>query len=162
MKKAIYPGTFDPITNGHIDIIKRALNIFDHIILAISNNSSNKKTLFKANERVNLAKRVFHQTKNIEVFIFDGLMVNFAKKYKVNAIIRGLRNISDFNYELKLAYMNRHINPNLESVFFIPSAESSFISSSLIKDIARYKGEFKDFLPLIIYRAMLKKYKKNK
>lgn len=157
MKKAIYPGTFDPITNGHIDILTRALKIFDYIVLAIPNKST-KKPLFNVNERVKLLKKVTYKIKNVEVFSFDGLMINFAKKYKISAIVRGLRNISDFSYELKLAYMNRHISPQLESVFFIPSAKISFISSSLIKDIARCKGDFQDFIPSIIYQAMIKKY----
>lgn len=160
--KIIYPGTFDPITNGHIDIIKRASKIFNKIILAISCNI-NKHPIFSLNERIFLAKEVTSNINSvIEVTSFDGLIVDFAKKKKVQIIIRGLRDIFDFNYELKLAYMNKCISPKIESIFFLSSSKNFFISSSLIKDIFKHQGNIKNFIPNIVYKALLKKFQNKK
>lgn len=154
--KAIYPGTFDPMTHGHLDLLTRASKMFDHLILAIASSSS-KQPLFSFEERVALAKQVTAHLGNVEVLGFSELMVDFAAHQKANILVRGLRAVSDFEYELQLANMNRHLMPGLESVFLMPSQKWSFISSSLIKDVARHGGDVTPFLPQAIAAALVKK-----
>lgn len=154
--KAIYPGTFDPMTNGHLDIVTRAALMFDHIVLAIAASPS-KKPMFSLQERVSLAQQVTAHLDNVEVIGFSDLMANFAKAQQANVLVRGLRAISDFEYELQLAHMNRHLLPTLESVFLMPSEEFSFISSSLMKEVARHQGDVKAFLPAPVYQALMAK-----
>lgn len=151
--KAIYPGTFDPMTNGHLDIVTRAGLMFDHILLAVAASPS-KKPLFSLQERVALATEVTAHLDNVEVVGFSDLMANFAKAQQANVLVRGLRAVSDFEYELQLAHMNRHLLSTLESVFLMPSEEYSFISSSLVKEVARHGGEVKAFLPEPVYQAL--------
>ncbi|MBK0004020.1 pantetheine-phosphate adenylyltransferase [Erwinia sp. S38] len=151
--KAIYPGTFDPMTNGHLDIVTRAALMFDHIVLAVAASPS-KKPMFTLEERVALATEVTAHLGNVEVIGFSDLMANFAKAQQANVLVRGLRAVSDFEYELQLAHMNRHLLPTLESVFLMPSEEYSFISSSLMKEVARHGGEVKAFLPAPVYLAL--------
>lgn len=151
--KAIYPGTFDPMTNGHLDIVTRAALMFDHIVLAVAASPS-KKPMFTLEERVALATEVTAHLGNVEVVGFSDLMANFAKTQQANVLVRGLRAVSDFEYELQLAHMNRHLLPTLESVFLMPSEEYSFISSSLMKEVARHGGEVKAFLPAPVYLAL--------
>ncbi|MBM7345793.1 pantetheine-phosphate adenylyltransferase [Pantoea coffeiphila] len=151
--KAIYPGTFDPMTNGHLDIVTRAALMFDHIVLAVAASPS-KKPMFTLEERVALATEVTTHLGNVEVIGFSDLMANFAKAQQANVLVRGLRAVSDFEYELQLAHMNRHLLPTLESVFLMPSEEYSFISSSLMKEVARHGGEVKAFLPAPVYQAL--------
>lgn len=151
--KAIYPGTFDPMTNGHLDIVTRAALMFDHIVLAVAASPS-KKPMFTLEERVALATEVTAHLGNVEVIGFSDLMANFAKAQQANVLVRGLRAVSDFEYELQLAHMNRHLLPTLESVFLMPSEEYSFISSSLMKEVARHGGEVKAFLPAPVYQAL--------
>ena len=150
--RAIYPGTFDPITCGHIDILERASKMFDHILLAIA-NSSRKNPMFTLDERVALAKDVCAHIPNVEVTGFSELMANFAKKQNANVLIRGVRSVADFEYEWQLANMNRHFAQDLESVFLLPSQNLSFVSSSLIKDVA--------FLPESVAQAMMQKLGKS-
>ena len=151
--KAIYPGTFDPMTNGHLDIVTRAALMFDHIILAVAASPS-KKPMFSLEERVALASEVVAHLPNVEVVGFSDLMANFAKAQQANVLVRGLRAVSDFEYELQLAHMNRHLMPTLESVFLLPSEAWSFISSSLMKEVARHGGEVQAFLPAPVYEAL--------
>lgn len=151
--KAIYPGTFDPMTNGHLDIVTRAALMFDHIVLAVAASPS-KKPLFSLEERVALASEVVAHLPNVEVVGFSDLMANFAKAQQANVLVRGLRAVSDFEYELQLAHMNRHLMPTLESVFLMPSEAYSFISSSLMKEVARHGGEVQAFLPAPVYEAL--------
>ena len=151
--KAIYPGTFDPMTNGHLDIVTRAALMFDHIILAVAASPS-KKPMFSLEERVALASEVVAHLPNVEVVGFSDLMANFAKAQQANVLVRGLRAVSDFKYELQLAHMNRHLMPTLESVFLMPSEAWSFISSSLMKEVARHGGEVQAFLPAPVYEAL--------
>lgn len=151
--KAIYPGTFDPMTNGHLDIVTRAALMFDHIVLAVAASPS-KKPLFSLDERVALASEVTAHLPNVEVVGFSDLMANFARAQQANVLVRGLRAVSDFEYELQLAHMNRHLLPTLESVFLMPSEAYSFISSSLMKEVARHGGEVKAFLPEPVYLAL--------
>lgn len=154
--KAIYPGTFDPLTNGHLDIVTRAALMFDHVILAIAASPS-KKPMFTLDERVELATQVTSHLKNVEVIGFSDLMANFAKTQSANVLVRGLRAVSDFEYEMQLANMNRHLLPTLESVFMMPSKEWSFISSSLVKEVARHGGDITPFLPQKITQALMEK-----
>lgn len=154
--KAIYPGTFDPLTNGHLDLLARASRLFDHLVLAIAASPS-KNTLFSLGERVALAQQATQHLKNVEVVGFSDLMVHFAQQQQANVLIRGLRAISDFEYELQLAKMNTHLMPTLESVFLMPSEEWSFISSSLVKEVARHGGDVSHFLPESIGTALEQK-----
>lgn len=154
--KAIYPGTFDPLTNGHLDLVTRASLMFETVILAIA-ASPHKKTLFSLDERVALAKQATSHLANVEVIGFSSLMANFAKEHHANVLVRGLRAVSDFEYETQLASMNRHLMPTLESVFLMPSKEWSFISSSLVKEVARHGGDITPFLPAHITQALLER-----
>ncbi|MBB6117613.1 pantetheine-phosphate adenylyltransferase [Rahnella inusitata] len=154
--KAIYPGTFDPMTNGHLDIVTRAALMFDHVILAIA-ASPGKKPMFTLDERVALATQVTSHLNNVEVIGFSDLMANFAKAQGANVLVRGLRAVSDFEYEMQLANMNRHLLPTLESVFMMPSKEWSFISSSLVKEVARHGGDITPFLPQEVTQALMEK-----
>ncbi|MEB5752111.1 pantetheine-phosphate adenylyltransferase [Leclercia adecarboxylata] len=156
--KAIYPGTFDPVTNGHIDIVTRAASMFDTVILAIAASPS-KKPLFDLDERVALAKAATAHLSNVEVVGFSDLMANFARAQQANILIRGLRAVADFEYEMQLAHMNRHLMPELESVFLMPSKEWSFISSSLVKEVARHAGDVTHFLPASVHQALMDKLK---
>lgn len=154
--KAIYPGTFDPITNGHVDIITRAACMFDKVIMAIA-ASPGKKPLFSLDERVEMARQATAHLANVEVVGFSDLMANFARDQQANILIRGLRAVADFEYEMQLAQMNRHLMPDLESVFLMPSKEWSFISSSLVKEVARHHGDVTHFLPAHVHQALLAK-----
>ncbi|KKY84338.1 pantetheine-phosphate adenylyltransferase [Leclercia pneumoniae] len=158
LKRAIYPGTFDPITNGHIDIVTRAASMFDQVILAIAASPS-KKPLFDLDERVALAESATAHLPNVEVVGFSDLMANFARTQQANILIRGLRAVADFEYEMQLAHMNRHLMPELESVFLMPSKEWSFISSSLVKEVARHAGDVTHFLPENVHQALLARLK---
>lgn len=154
--KAIYPGTFDPITNGHLDIVTRASAMFDKVLLAIAASPS-KKPMFSLDERVALARDALSHLPNVEVVGFSDLMANFARAQQANILIRGLRAVADFEYEMQLAHMNRHLMPELESVFLMPSKEWSFISSSLVKEVARHDGDVAHFLPPAVYQALMDK-----
>jgi len=152
--KAIYPGTFDPITLGHLDIVTRAAQMFEHIVVAIAASPS-KKPLFTLDERVEMAREVTSHLSNVEVVGFSDLMANFAKAQNANVLVRGLRAVSDFEYELQLAQMNRHLLPTLESVFLMPSEGFSFVSSSLVKEVARHAGDVQAFLPAVVHQVLL-------
>lgn len=152
-KHAIYPGTFDPMTNGHLDLVTRAASMFDHVILAIAASPS-KKPMFTLEERVTLATQVTAHLPNVEVLGFSELMAHFAQHQNAHILVRGLRAVSDFEYEMQLANMNRHLMPTLESVFLMPSKEWSFISSSLVKEVARHGGDIAPFVPEQIAQAL--------
>lgn len=154
--RAIYPGTFDPITNGHIDILTRASRMFDDVILAIA-ASPHKKTMFTLEERVALAQQATTHLEKVQVTGFSDLMANFARAQNANILVRGLRTSGDFEYEMQLAHMNRHLMPELESVFLMPAKEWSFISSSLVKEVARHQGDVSHFLPAHVHQALLEK-----
>jgi len=155
--KAIYPGSFDPITNGHLDIIKRSLKIFQHLIIAVAINPY-KKPLFSLDERVEMIKDVTKGFKNITVDKFDGLLVDYAKKVKCNIIIRGLRVISDFEYEFQMALTNKKLNNNIEIIYMMPSEEYIYLSSSMIKEIYMLGRDVSEFVPKVVIQY-LKKYK---
>ncbi|AGH72175.1 pantetheine-phosphate adenylyltransferase [Edwardsiella piscicida] len=153
-RTAIYPGTFDPLTNGHLDIVTRAAHMFDRVILAIA-ASPGKRPLFTLEERVAMAREVTTHLANVEVQGFSELMAHFAQRQRANILVRGLRAVSDFEYELQLANMNRHLMPTLESVFLMPAEAWSFISSSLVKEVARHGGDVDAFLPEPVARALM-------
>lgn len=144
---AIYPGTFDPITNGHSDLVQRASRIFDRVILAVTvGESGSKKPFFSAEERVLLAKDVLEGMANVEVIQFDGLLVDFVQKQQAQVILRGLRAVSDFEYEFQLASMNRHLDEKIETLFLTPAEQYSYISSSLVREIAVLGGDVSPFV----------------
>ena len=155
-KKAIYPGTFDPVTNGHADLIERAAKLFDKVIVSIASNPS-KQPLFSLEERVEFIKQVTAHLDNVEVIGFTGLLAEFARNQGAQVLIRGLRAVSDFEYEFQLANMNRRLNRDLESVFMTPSEENSFISSTLVKEVALHKGSVKDFCHPVVIEALHQK-----
>lgn len=151
--RVIYPGTFDPITNGHLDLIERAARMFDDVIVGIAASPS-KQPLFDLNERVALTQTVTAHLSNVSVVGFSGLLVNFAKQYQANILVRGLRAVSDFEYEFQLANMNRRLMPELESVFLTPSEEHSFISSTLVKEVALHGGDTREFVHHEVLKAL--------
>ena len=155
---AIYAGTFDPVTYGHIDVIERASKLFDQVIVGIAVNP-NKKPLFTLDERVSLTAQVLGELKNIDVFGFDSLLLDFAKKHKAGVILRGLRTVTDFDYEFQLASMNRHLNPKIETLFLMPAERFMCISSSLVREIASLGGDVSSFVPKIIAQALFDKFK---
>ncbi|SEF67346.1 Phosphopantetheine adenylyltransferase [Caloramator fervidus] len=156
---AIYPGSFDPITNGHLDVILRASKIFDKVIVAVLENPEKKSPLFTIGERVELIKKVTKNVYNVEVESFRGLLVNYAKEKGAKVIIKGLRAVSDFEYELQMAMMNNKLNNELETLFMMTSSKYSFLSSSLVKQVAMYGGCIKDLVPDEIIEDILKKIK---
>ena len=155
---AIYPGTFDPITNGHADLVKRGAKIFDELVVAIA-DSRRKGPLFSLDERIDMAAEILSPLKNVRVVGFDILLADFATEIKANVILRGLRAVSDFEYEFQLASMNRHLIPNIETMFLTPAEQFSFISSSLIKEIAMLNGEVSEFAHPIVQQALKQKFK---
>lgn len=154
--KAIYPGTFDPVTLGHLDIVTRAAQMFNQVVMAVAASPS-KKPMFTLEERVDLARSMVAHLPNVEVVGFSDLMANFARSQQANVLVRGLRAVSDFEYEMQLAHMNRHLLPTLESVFLMPTEDFSFISSSLVKEVARHGGDVSAFLPPYVLQALLAK-----
>lgn len=158
-KTAVYPGTFDPITHGHADLVRRALHVFDRVIVGVAENT-NKAPVFDVHERVALVNAVFADTANVEVRSFDGLLVEFARDQGAVAVLRGLRAVSDFEYEFQLATMNRHLDPTLESIFLTPAEQFSFISSSIVREVASLGGEISKFVHPKVEQALKSKFKK--
>ena len=156
MRIAIYPGTFDPITNGHLDIVKRASRLFDKIIVAVANNLQ-KNPLFSLEERRYLVEKTVVGLQNVDVDVFDELLVRYAKRKGASALIRGLRAVSDFEYEFQLALMNRKLMPELETVYLMPSEEYTYINSTIAKEVVRFGGKVDCFLPLVVARALKEK-----
>jgi pantetheine-phosphate adenylyltransferase len=157
MKLAIYPGSFDPITNGHVDLIKRGLLLFDRMVVAIADNP-NKKELFSGKERLEMVQETVKDDKRVEVLLFTGLLADLAKQRKACAILRGVRAISDFEFEFQLALMNRKLAPGTETVFLIPSEKYTYLSSNLIKDIARFDGDISCFVPEMVKVKLKEKF----
>ncbi|WP_404401207.1 pantetheine-phosphate adenylyltransferase [Idiomarina seosinensis] len=156
--KAIYPGTFDPVTNGHYDLIERAANLFHKVIVGVAESPS-KKPIFTLQERVVLAQQVTDGLPNVSVVGFSGLLVNFAKDQQATVLLRGLRAVSDFEYEFQLANMNRRLHPELESVFLTPAEENSFISSTLVKEVALHGGDVSGFTDPRVASALIEKFR---
>ena len=154
---AVYPGTFDPITNGHSDLVNRAVRMFDQVILAVAHNPD-KSPLFSIEERVELARLVLGDMPNVEVREFSGLLIDFARECQASVVIRGLRAVSDFEYEFQLASMNRRLDKNIETVFLTPAENYTFVSASLVKEIARYGGDVSQFVHPEVYQALKRKF----
>jgi len=159
MTKALYPGTFDPITLGHIDLIERAHNLFDEVIIAVATSMS-KKPAFEPEERVLQIKEIFKDTRGIKVIGFSGLLVDLARDQESTILVRGLRAVSDFEYEFQLASMNRAMMPELESIFLTPKAKYSFLSSTLVREIASMGGDVSPFVDPLIQEALKLRFKK--
>ncbi|MCK5426480.1 MAG: pantetheine-phosphate adenylyltransferase [Thermodesulfovibrionia bacterium] len=157
-KIAIYPGTFDPITNGHIDLIQRTLKIFDEIIVAVAPKQK-KEPLFTPEERLALIKQSVKGMKGARAEVFDNLLVDYAQDKKSIAIVRGLRAVSDFEYELQMALMNRRLNAEIETVFMMPSEEYTFLSSTIVKEVAFFGGDIKGLVPHVVEKALREKFK---
>ena len=159
MSIAVYPGTFDPFTNGHKDLVQRAAsNIFDKIYICVAENAK-KDALFSMSERIDLAKKSLADIKNVEVIGFSGLLVDFAKELDAKVILRGLRVVSDFEYEFQMSSMNKKLNENIESIFLTPSESYAFLSSTLVKEIAELGGNISGFVSPAVKEALKEKYK---
>lgn len=158
---AVYPGSFDPVTCGHLDIIRRSSKLFDMVIVAVLNNSA-KKPLFSVNERIALIQKSITDLTNCKVMHFDGLLVDFAKQQSATAVIKGLRTISDFEYEYQMAQLNKNLNANIETLFMVTNANYSYISSSVVKEIATLGGDFSDLVPKEIYEDVRQKIEKGR
>jgi pantetheine-phosphate adenylyltransferase len=146
---AVYPGSFDPLTNGHVDIIERGVRLFDRVVVSILRNPG-KEPLFSVDERVAIVREVFKDSPNVEVDTFQGLLVEYAKARQASAIVRGLRAVADFEYELQMALMNRHLSADLETVFMMPAEQYTYVSSRLIKEIAALGGSLTGLVPPIV------------
>ena len=153
---AIYPGSFDPLTNGHIDIIQRGLRFFDRVVIAVLINQE-KSPLFTVPERVQIAREVFRDRANVEVDTFDGLLVEYAQGKKASVIVRGLRAVSDFEYEMQMALMNRRLCPEVETIFMMPAEPYTYVSSRLVKEVVALGGSVHDLVPDIVERRLREK-----
>ena len=160
MRRAIYPGSFDPITNGHLDVLERATRIFDEVVVAVAVNSQ-KTGLFSTEERVELIEAVTAENDRICVTNFDGLLVDFATQQGATAFVRGLRAISDFEFEFQMALMNRKLQPEIETIFLMPREEYTYVSSSITKEIARLGGDISSLVPTQVGAALQKKFAKK-
>lgn len=158
MKKAIYPGSFDPVTLGHLDIIERSAKLADHLIVGVLMNNS-KSPLFSVEERVNMLKEVTSHIPNVEIKSFSGLLVDFAKEQEVSIIVRGLRAVTDFEYELQMSQTNRIVSDDIDTIFLNTNLKYAYLSSSVVKEIAKYGGDISKFVPECIIEKVKEKYK---
>ena len=156
-KIAVYPGTFDPITLGHVSVVKRGLLVFDKIIVAVAKETQ-KNTFFSLEERYSMLKEIFQDEDRVEVMKFEGLLVDFVRSVGARVILRGLRTVSDFEYEFQMAGMNRRLSPELETMFLTPAEQYEFISSSMIREIAKLKGDVSSFVPKCVEERLIKKF----
>jgi pantetheine-phosphate adenylyltransferase len=156
MMVAIYPGSFDPLTMGHVDIIQRGSRFFDRIVVAVSSNV-HKSPLFSVGERVDIAREVFRDRANVEVDTFDGLLVDYARHKHANVIVRGLRAVSDFEYEMQMALMNRRLNQEVETIFMMPAEKYTYVSSRLVKEVVALGGSVQGIVPEIVERRLREK-----
>ena len=161
MRTAIYPGSFDPLTNGHLDVIQRAAKLFDRVIVAVAQNDS-KQPLFTLAERLALVKAAIQHLPHVEADSFDGLLIEYAARQKAQAVVRGLRAVSDFEFEFQLALMNRKLNENVEAIFMMPKDTYTFLSSRIVKEIARLGGDVSSFVPPHVQTALIRKLKPRK
>lgn len=156
----VFPGTFDPITNGHQDLIERAAKMFDKVIVGIAENKQ-KNPCFSLEERISMAKTVLSSIKHVEVYGFNNLLVEFTRSQKASAVVRGLRVVTDFEYEFQLANMNRRLAPDIESIFLTPSEQFSFISSTLLREIAAHGGDVSSFVHPVVAKALIQRLEKS-
>ena len=159
MKRAIYPGSFDPVTNGHLDVVERARKLFDEVIVAVAHNDE-KQPLFLLEERLDFLRQTVGTIENVRIGQFDGLLVGFAVREKAIAVIRGLRAVSDFEFEFQMALMNRKLKGSVETIFLMPKEEYTYLSSRLVKEIARLGGDVSKFVPAVVASSLGKKFKK--
>jgi pantetheine-phosphate adenylyltransferase len=157
VRRAIYPGSFDPITNGHLDVIQRAAKLFDEVIVAVAFNEQ-KKSLFPVDERVALIQGTTGEFTNVRVSRFDGLLVDFARSQGASAVVRGLRAVSDFEFEFQMALMNRKLEPEIETIFMMPAEKYTYLSSRIIKEIGRLGGNLDSFVPVSVATALRAKF----
>ena len=157
MRSAIYPGSFDPVTNGHLDVVERARKLFDEVIVAVAHNDE-KEPLFPLQERLDLLQQTVGRIDNIRIAQFEGLLIEFALEQKASAVIRGLRAVSDFEFEFQMALMNRKLEGSVETMFLMPKEEYTYLSSRLVKEIARLGGDVSQFVPPIVAKALAKKF----
>jgi pantetheine-phosphate adenylyltransferase len=157
MRRAIYPGSFDPVTNGHLDVIGRALKLFDEVIVAVAHNDE-KQPLFSLEERLNLLRETAGKIDNVHIAEFKGLLVEFARTKGAGAVIRGLRAISDFEFEFQMALMNRKLEAGVETIFLMPKEEYTYLSSRIVKEIARLGGDVSSFVPVCVTKALSRKF----
>jgi pantetheine-phosphate adenylyltransferase len=157
MRRAIYPGSFDPVTNGHLDVIERARKLFDEVIVAVAHNDE-KQPLFDLQERLDLLQQTIGKIDNVRISQFDGLLVDFAMEQKAVAVIRGLRAVSDFEFEFQMALMNRKLEAAVETIFLMPKEEYTYLSSRIIKEIARLGGDVSGFVPAPVAKALKGKF----
>lgn len=157
---AVYPGSFDPITNGHLDVISRSSKLFDKVIVGISKSSNSKNYLFTDKERLELVNDCTKHLNNVEPIVFEGLLVDFAKNNKINLIIRGLRAFSDFESEFQMSLMNRKLNADVTTIFLMPHEKYTHISSSIVKEVFSLKGNISDYVSDVVLEALTKKYEK--
>ncbi|MFT8320346.1 MAG: pantetheine-phosphate adenylyltransferase [Bacillus sp. (in: firmicutes)] len=158
---AVCPGSFDPITYGHIDIIKRGAKVFDQVFICVLNNSS-KKPFFSVEERLALIKEVTREIPNIKITSYEGLLIDYAKSIQANAIIRGLRAVSDFEYEMQITSVNRVLSDEIETFFIMTNNQYSFLSSSIVKEVGKYNGDISELVPKVVENALKKKYESLK
>jgi len=160
-KIALCPGTYDPITEGHKDVIIRCAQVFDQVIVAIS-KSNRKKPMYTLKQRIDFVKRIFKDVKNIRIISFEGLLIDVAQKEKVGVIVKGLRAISDFEYEFQMAQINKKLNPEIETMFFVTNPKYGYLSSSVVKEVASFNGCITGLVPEEIEQDIIKSFKKNK
>ncbi|MCA9668854.1 MAG: pantetheine-phosphate adenylyltransferase [Myxococcales bacterium] len=153
---AIYPGSFDPVTNGHLDILQRATMLFDRVVVAIAHNV-NKQGLFTPDERADLLRTVIGDNDKVEVDVFEGLLIDYARRRGARSIVRGLRAVADFEYEFQLALMNRRLEPSVDTIFLMTDESNFYVSSSLVKEVARFDGDVSEFVPDAVREALLAK-----
>ncbi|MBL1213434.1 MAG: pantetheine-phosphate adenylyltransferase [Ignavibacteriae bacterium] len=158
MKRVIYPGTFDPVTNGHIDVIKRAISLFDEVVVTVAINPS-KTALFSVSERLEMLKECLKEFDTVKVDTFDGLIVDHAKALNAIGIIRGLRAVSDFEYEFQMALMNRKLDDNLRTIFLMPHEKYTYLNSTIVRNLSQFEGDVSDFVPPIVVKKLLEKAK---
>ena len=159
MRRAIYPGSFDPVTNGHLDVIERARKLFDEVIVAVAHNDE-KQPLFPLKERLDLLRKTAGKIDNVRIAEFKGLLVEFARAEKAGAVIRGLRAVSDFEFEFQMALMNRKLDVGVETIFLMPKEEYTYLSSRIVKEIARLGGDVSSFVPACVVNALSRKFKR--
>jgi pantetheine-phosphate adenylyltransferase len=156
---AIFPGSFDPLTNGHVDIVLRSIHLFERVVVAVLVNPD-KRPLFSPDERVTIIREVFREYPNVEVDTFNGLLVDYARRRRASAIVRGMRAVSDFEHEFQMALMNRHLEPSLETVFMMPAEQYTYLSSRLIKEVFGLGGDVTGLVPPVVERWMRRKHEK--